>query len=579
MCGIFCSVYHTSNEQACLSDQKTFKFCKNVIAARGPDSLGEECRDLTEVWHGHFYASVLWMQGSKPTPQPIVDIDGNVLLWNGDVFGGNLFNRDACDTDSVSSALRNSTDIPSTLRTINGPFSVIYYQKSSKKLYFARDRFGRHSLLFRVNHDCNNLLLTSVSVKEVHDIMELPAIGIFSANLDSTSLEVECSPWFQPNDWFTEKLSDLQKQLPVDVNLTFRNNLPAIRELLVNKTISPKSGFLEFVEMVHEFKTYDEIMDHLLSRNSIKQLVDRLLVLLNESTRKRVEIRPKYCRDCINSSAETQGNCGHSKVGLLFSGGLDSTILAMLAHNYVELDESIDLINVAFKRQNNSTYEVPDRITGKQSYNELLEICSGRSFNFIEVNVPEEELEKFRSNRIVDLVYPHATVLDDSLACAVWFASRAKGTLLESGLPYESSCRVLLSGLGADEQLGGYMRHRTILKNKGWSDLTKELELEFDRISERNLGRDDRMVSDHGRQLRLPFLDEDFVNFLQNLLPTERCCPTKELPPGLGDKLLLRLLARKIGLREASKLPKRAFQFGSRIANRKENAKDLSKRL
>lgn len=76
--------------------------------------------------------------------------------------------------------------------------------------------------------------------------------------------------------------------------------------------------------------------------------------------------------------------------------------------------------------------------------------------------------------------------------------------------------------MGADEQFGGYMRHRTILKHKGWGVLTEELKLEFDRISERNLGRDDRMVADNGRQSRLPYLDEDLVDFVQQLPPWER---------------------------------------------------------
>lgn len=58
-----------------------------------------------------------------------------------------------------------------------------------------------------------------------------------------------------------------------------------------------------------------------------------------------------------------------------------------------------------------------------------------------------------------------------------------------------------------------------------------------------------------------------------------RCYPVEKLPPGLGDKLLLRLLAYKLGLRCAAIFPKRAFQFGSRIANSKENARDISNRL
>lgn len=58
-----------------------------------------------------------------------------------------------------------------------------------------------------------------------------------------------------------------------------------------------------------------------------------------------------------------------------------------------------------------------------------------------------------------------------------------------------------------------------------------------------------------------------------------RCYPTEKMPTGLGDKLLLRLLACKIGFQSTANFPKRAFQFGSRIANSKENANDISNRL
>lgn len=133
--------------------------------------------------------------------------------------------------------------------------------------------------------------------------------------------------------------------------------------------------------------------------------------------------------------------------------------------------------------------------------------------------------------------------------------------------------------MGADELFGGYMRHRTTLRRKGWQGLMEELDFELCRISQRNLGRDDRVVADNARQARYPYLDDRLVQFASSLEPWQRCYPTEAMPCGLGEKLILRLVATKLKLKKAANYPKRAFQFGSRIANGKENARDKSARL
>lgn len=60
----------------------------------------------------------------------------------------------------------------------------------------------------------------------------------------------------------------------------------------------------------------------------------------------------------------------------------------------------------------------------------------------------------------------------------------------------------MLTGLGADEQLAGYSRHRVCFRKDGLEGLNKELEMELGHISSRNLGRDDRIISDHGKEAR-----------------------------------------------------------------------------
>jgi asparagine synthetase B (glutamine-hydrolysing) len=167
--------------------------------------------------------------------------------------------------------------------------------------------------------------------------------------------------------------------------------------------------------------------------------------------------------------------------------------------------------------------------------------------------------------------------MDMTIGPALWFAARGRGIVQVRCLDgeqahteqgnyeeAESLAKVLLLGHGADEQLAGYGRHRNAWRKRGEDGIKLELDKDTARLWIRNLGRDDRVISSLGKESRLPYLDCDLMEFL-SALDTDMMCDFEE-PAGVGDKRILRELARRLRLTQASAFPKRALQFGSRIS-------------
>ena len=543
---------------------------------------------------------MLDLRGRDLVEQPIVKGD-DFLQFNGELY--EIEDCPECLESTENDGLclmQKLADCPDEqgvldlLGSLKGEFCFIYWSSKLKTLYFGRDYFGRRSLCWNI--DSNRFVLDSgldvanlgynlcvSSVAYYGDQQrwtEVPAIGIYKLRLQEDQI-----PKIQLIRWQSNKSTESNAS-----------------RLVQEQTGSPQAALLRSpLKRSFNFDLLDS--DEIQDEKFMAGYELEFLGLLKKAVELRVTKQNFRCRECTakqlnNKQAQKSDHqpvCTHACLAVLFSGGLDSTVLALLANEFVPDSLPIDLINLAF------CPKAPDRQTGWSSYLELKRIAPGRKWNFIAVDIAVEELTECREQTIKKIIYPLNTVLDDSIGCAMFFAGSGKGRLIQDepaivdskedqdiddlidrypSIDYETKSKVLLLGQGADEQLAGYSRHRTAFKIGSWPALQNEMNLDVTRISSRNLGRDDRMISTNGREARYPFLDENVVNYL-NGLPTNIKCDLNR-PRGEGDKRLLRLVAGRIGLKQCCRYEKRAIQFGSKIAkleNKKEKAGNVSDRL
>ncbi|TYH96556.1 hypothetical protein ES332_A12G185200v1 [Gossypium tomentosum] len=520
-----------------------------------------------------FLGATLQLRGVSPVCQPLMDSSGNVLVYNGKIFGGIEVGIDKNDTESLMQSLGNCCScrsqehrttcdfngqakgsIVDVLSVIKGPWAIIYWQESSKTLWFGRDAFGRRSLLVHwPTTEDPRFLLSSVSPT--------------SSSLQDSGFEVENGT---SGIKFWEELSCGIYSMSVDVKKSdgrFHSEIKKhewtnamLKELIEweRDSIEPKPAELNFSHS----RTSSAELD-INSYSSV--LAQNVLTALRESMLRRISLYNIY-----QAQKETV------PVAVLFSGGLDSMIIAALLDKCLDPNYEIDLLNVSFDGES-----APDRISAKTGVKELRRVAPLRRWRLVHIDADLSKLT-WEKKRVLSLINPANTYMDLNIGIALWLAARGEGWMYEESnnetdedkrVNYTSRARILLVGSGADEQCAGYGRHKTKYMHDSWLGLHKEMKLDMQRIWKRNLGRDDRCVADSGKEVaRFPFLDEDIIRMLLDIPLWE--IADLDQPSGKGDKKILREVAHMLGLHNAAILPKRSIQFGSRIA-RESNRKNF----
>ena len=217
------------------------------------------------------------------------------------------------------------------------------------------------------------------------------------------------------------------------------------------------------------------------------------------------------------------------KFGIMFSGGVDSTLIVFIAKK----------LGCDF-----TCYSVG--LEGSEDLKWAKEIAKEYGFNFNFKELSLEELESITKEVISILGETDVTKVSVG---AVGYAA--------ASLAIKDGVNVMFSGLGSEEIFAGYNRHSEALNGKNYEALHIECWNGLKGMWSRDLVRDFKIGSKLGVSLRAPFLDKDVIMYSMSLHPMLKLDENFK-------KVILRYAAESIGLKkEYSWRKKKAAQYGS----------------
>jgi asparagine synthase (glutamine-hydrolysing) len=248
----------------------------------------------------------------------------------------------------------------------------------------------------------------------------------------------------------------------------------------------------------------------------------------NQKTISREKAALQLHRILLESTMERVTD--EEKIAVAFSGGLDSSIIAVLAKNCIE---NVNLITVGLEGQ-------PELQHAEMAAKSLELPIQIQAYTFADV---ENALKK------VLWLIEEPDVMRAGIAIPFfWTAQIASRT----------GCRVLLSGQGADELFGGYHKYLNQYAHRGVEAVQKAMFQDLVNSYKTNFQRDEPVCAFHKVELRLPFIDREVVRFAIGL-------PVNLKITSAEDKLrkhVLRRLAKNMSiLKFISEKTKKAVQY------------------
>lgn len=239
-----------------------------------------------------------------------------------------------------------------------------------------------------------------------------------------------------------------------------------------------------------------------------------------------------------------EGMC-EEETGVVYSGGVDSSLLAVLAARHCNVTSYTVGVEGA-----------PDVPFAKQLKSDFRHEIIVVSDDDIDAALDEVlPIIKEKEGRV--------SPVRAGAELPTYFASKAA---------HRDGLEVMLSGQGPDEMFGGYARYRGMLLEEGYAKLEWLLRKDTLELKDEIIGIDRAVCALNGIELRNPFLDERFVEYGISLNVKEKLWMGDE-PPGHpheeyeGRYFIRKFLEKKaaddILPKEIVWRPKKAAQYGS----------------
>ncbi len=251
---------------------------------------------------------------------------------------------------------------------------------------------------------------------------------------------------------------------------------------------------------------------------------------LIDDRERAIQTYDKAMRDAVRKRV-----AGRDRVGIIFSGGVDSVLIAHLVAE----------MGVPF------TCYTAGRVPDAPDLDWAVRVAEKHGFPLEVKELTLEEIER----RIPQVIHD---IEDNSL------------NQIEVAIPIHASVemaqrngeRVILNGQGADELFGGYPWYPKVVESEGYDSFVKRSWEDTCFLYKECLEREDKIAMSHSIELRVPFLDPEVIRAAFSIAP--------ELKISGGDdrlgKLVHREYCRSVGIPEdiAFRI-KEAAQHGANV--------------